>query len=184
MLDKDTLQAVSIVATIIVAFGGYLLTYRNGLKLERQKAQMKFVSDQLQYLYGPLFSLRAASHSAWLSFRSRCRPGGAFFGREPQPNEQELKEWRLWMSEVFMPLNLKMEKAIIENAHLVEGGEMPPSFQELLAHVEVYKAVMKRWEVGDFGEHIAYINFPSTFDETVVETFKTLKQRQARLTDM
>lgn len=182
MPDTATLQAISIMATVVLAFIGYIVTYLNNIRLENRKAQVKFISDQVQNLYGPLFSLDAASKEAWTKFRSRCRPHGAFFNDYPYPpNNDELKEWRLWMLEVFMPLNLKMEKVIIENAHLIEGAEMPKSFQELLAHVEVYRVVLKKLENKDFSEHTSYLNFPDAFHLDVARTFSLLKRRQMAL---
>ena len=183
MPDAATLQAISIITTVVLAFVGYMVTYFNNIRIENRKAQVKFVSDQVQYLYGPLFSLSHASDQAWIAFRSRCRPGGSFFGdpRKPPPTPQELEQWRLWMSEVFMPINLNMEEAIIQHAHLIEEETMPKSFLALLAHVEVYKAVIKGWQSGDFSQHTSYLNFPESFRNNVTKTFETLKHRQFEL---
>jgi hypothetical protein len=167
--------------TIALAATGYVATYLNSVRLENRKSRLKYISDQIQYLYGPLFSLTQASGRAWVSFRSRCRPGKAFFGQGSPPTEGELKEWRLWMSEVFMPLNLQMEKVIIENAHLIEGAGMPKSFQELLAHVEVYRAVLKKWELNDVSEHASYLNFPADLSSYVGTVFAALLERQTRI---
>ena len=82
-----------------------------------------------------------------------------------------------------MPLNLQMEKTIIENAHLIEGRDMPPPFLALLSHVEVYKITIRKWREGDYSQHTAYINFPISFEKYVVDTFYRLKHRQARLMD-
>jgi len=80
-----------------------------------------------------------------------------------------------------MPLNLQMRQAIIENTHLVEGDGMPQSFRDLLAHVEVYKITIKKWEAGDFSEHTSYLDFPSEFRREVQAQFAMLKSRQAGL---
>src|SRR5208283_2687448 len=170
-LDAATIQAISVGATVALAFIGYIVTYANNVRIENRKERLKFISNQLQYLYGPLYSLSNASDVAWKTFRSRCRPGGAFFSTQPPPSEEELQQWRLWMTEVFMPINLKMEKAIIENSHLIEGNITPRSFQEFLAHVEVYKAVIKKWERGDFSEHTSYLNFPDEMQEEVASVY-------------
>lgn len=171
----------AILVTILLAFAGYGATYLNNVRIEQRRAKLKYVSDQLQYLYGPLFSLTSASNEAWAAFRSRCRPGGPFFGRLPPPTKAELEQWRLWMRQVFMPMNLQMRDAIIDNAHLIEGDRMPEAFRDLLAHVETYKIALRRWEEGDFSEHTAYLDFPHDFAPEVADTFGILKSRQARL---
>jgi hypothetical protein len=180
-IARETTLPNPIIVTVLLAFAGYAVTYFNNVRLEQRKAKLKFVSDQLQFLYGPLFSLNSASTEAWTAFRSRYRPGGAFFRADDPPSDDELKQWRLWMQEVFMPINLQMRKAIVENTHLVEGQDMPQSFRDLLAHVEVYKVTVKKWEANDFSEHTSYLNFPSDFGREVQATFEALKRRQAGL---
>lgn len=181
-MPNFTIPSLTLITTIALAFIGYFVTYLNSLRLERQKAHLAFLGDQLHHLYGPLFSLNCASRNAWRDFRSRCRPGKAFFGiSSDQPTPEELSQWRLWMTEVFMPLNLQMEKVIVENAHLIEGSGMPDEFLEFLSHVEVYKVVIRRWIDGDFAQHTAYINFPDKFGPYVTETYTNLKSEQARL---
>ncbi|WGM37625.1 hypothetical protein [Caulobacter sp. NIBR1757] len=174
------IQIASICVTVAVAFVG---THLNNVRIETRKARIKFLSDQLEYLYGPLFSLNGASGAAWAAFRSRCRPGVPFFNPSDPPTKDEIIQWRLWMTEVFMPINLQMERAIVENSHLIDGATMPASFQQFLAHVEVYKVIIKRWETEDFAEHTAYNNFPRTFEHDVTVAFTSLKERQAELID-
>ena len=50
MPDTATLQAISIMATVVLAFIGYIVTYLNNIRLENRKAQVKFISDQVQNL--------------------------------------------------------------------------------------------------------------------------------------
>lgn len=172
---------ISVIVTVVLAAVGYFVTYVNGVRLENRKSRLKYLSDQIQFLYGPLFSLSHASQEAWRSFRSRYRPEGAFFDPVNPLSAWELEAWRMWMVEVFMPLNLRMEKAIIENAHLIEGSEMPHPFIELLSHVEVYRVVLKKWERNDFTEHTAYIEYPLTLDDYVAQTYRKLTRLQTEL---
>jgi hypothetical protein len=173
--------SISLITTVVLAFVGYIVTYFNKVRLENRKFRLKYISDQIQFLYGPLFSLSNTADEAWQSFRSRCRPTGSFFGSSPPPTEDELQQWRLWMTEVFMPLNLRMEKAIVENAHLIEGDGMPEEFQGLLAHVEVYRIVLKKWLEQDYLEHTAYIDFPANLRSYVETQFSALKKNQNRI---
>jgi hypothetical protein len=174
-------QAITVFSTATIAFVGFFAKYINDVRIENRRLRAKFISDQLQNLYGPLFSLSHASEEAWNSFRSRCRPGGPFFGRSPPPTESELQQWRLWMTEVFMPVNLQMEAAIIQNAHLVEGNKMPISFLKFLAHIEVYKIVLKQWAQDNYIDHTSYLDYPEEFHSDIREIFSMLKLRQIKL---
>jgi hypothetical protein len=128
------------------------------------------------------FTLDHAASVAWESFRSTYRPGGAFFGRAPEPTSEELTAWRLWMREVFTPLNLRMEERIVSQAHLVVGGKMPDCFIEVCAHVAAYKTVLKRWDSGDFTHHASVINYPvESMRRYVRESYFSLLAEQQTL---
>jgi hypothetical protein len=58
---------------------------------------------------------------------------------------------------------------------------MPKSFQELLAHVEVYRAVLKKWELNDVSEHTSYLNFPADLSSYVETVFAALLERHTRI---
>jgi len=174
-------QAAAIVSTVLLAFIGYAVTYANNVRIEQRKSQIEYLNEQLENLYGPLYSLTNAGRVAWEAFRGRYRPGGAFFSTENPPDERELAAWVLWMREIFMPNNLKMERVIIENAHLIDGPSMPRPFTDFLVHVEGYKVVMKKWESGDYSEFASFNNYPQELNIYVNQTFNDLKARQAEL---
>jgi hypothetical protein len=94
------------------------------------------------------------------------------------------------MTEVFMPINLRIEKIIVDNAHLIEGDTMPEAFGQMLAHVAAYKAIMKTWLENPprdvnydsaKNENTALLPFPQTFPEHVRYMFNELKIQQTRL---
>ncbi len=85
------------------------------------------------------------------------------------------------MSEVFMPLNLRMEKIIVENADLFLDDEMASPLLVLCAHVAAYKPVLKKWGQGDFSENTSKVNFPPDLLDYAEACFKRLKQEQAAL---
>jgi hypothetical protein len=156
--------------------------HRAALDLANRKSKLERINAQLKLLYGPLYALTNASNRSWEAFRSTCRPGGAFFSRSPPPTELELKEWRLWMTTVFMPLNLEMERLILSNMDLLVGNEIDGSLVEVCAHVQAYKTVMSRWEANDFSVHHAPMDFPGEEIRSYVSTnFATLKQEQQSL---
>jgi hypothetical protein len=97
------------------------------------------------------------------------------------PTADELKQWRLWITEVFMPLTTQMEQTIIANAHLIQDEAMPQEFKDLLAHVEAYKTVLNKWNEGDYSEHNSYVPFPRDLHACVKKTYASLKLRQLKL---
>jgi hypothetical protein len=171
----------NLIVTILLALIGYFATYFNNLRIAERKDRLDRINRQLSELYGPLLALIYSSQASWEVFRTRHRPNISFFKGDPPPSEADLAAWRLWMSEVFMPLNLQMEKVITEHADLLDELEMPQCFLDLCAHVSSYKAVLKKWEMGDFSEHKAVIKFPKEILEYTTKTYQQLKFEQTKL---
>lgn len=178
-MDDKTI--ITLVVTVFIALSGFVGKYLNDVAIAKRKDRLERINQQLKNLYGPLYAIRKASAIAWREFRSICRPGKHFFTSIPEPNNEELEAWRLWMSEVFMPLNLKMEKTIVENSDLIIEEEMPSCFMSLCAHVAAYKPVIKKWEAGDYSQHTSLSNFPMELDEYVGNSYRSLKKEQAKL---
>ena len=159
---------------------------------EQRAARLAYLNDQLERLYGPLFALTQANHTAWNSFCDRYAIDGAVFEEDQITfDQQQLEAWVLWVRAVFHPINLKIRAAIVENAHLIDGPEMPTSFIEFLAHVETYTAVIESWDESTVpralnGElslsDLTSINtYPDEFDADVAAAFSRLKKRQAEI---
>jgi hypothetical protein len=179
-MDYKTL--VPLIITIFLAFIGFIAKYVNDVIIAQRKDKLERINHQLKNLYGPLYAINEASEIAWKEFRSIYRPDAiSFFGTVPPPTEEELIAWRLWMSEVFMPLNLRIEKAIVENGDLIIEKEMPKCFISLCAHVAAYKPVIKKWESGDYSEHVSLSNFPKDFRSYIKSSYMDLKEQQAKL---
>ena len=155
IMDLDTLLTLSI--TILLALIGYIATYFNNLRIEQRKDRLERVNRQLREYYGPLFALVRASATIFFAFRDRYCKRDEDWG---ELTPEELAAWQAWMSEVFMPLNLRMEKIIVENADLMDEPEMPDCLLTLSAHVYAYKIVLMKWESGDTSELSTGIPFP------------------------
>jgi hypothetical protein len=164
--------------------------FRASLNLDKKRAELKFVSDQIQLLYGPLFSLGNASELAFGAFMKLNAHGRTAFFDGTERSSQELANWRTWISAVMMPLNLRMEQAIIENSHLIDGPSMPEGFQDFLSHVASYKAVLRKWEDAKSdrsidqlteADHTPVMNFPRHFHEHIRTTFSRLRAQQLEL---
>jgi hypothetical protein len=175
----------TLAVTILVAVAGYLATYLNNLRLERRKNQLERVNRQLSELYGPLFSLVRVSGTVWDAFTATVamQPSGKpFWQGIDTATDEELELWRLWIREVFMPLNQRMAEVIIEKADLLDESSMPESLTTLCAHVYGYKAVLEERENGNFARRTSVVGFPS---ELVLDytdaAFTRLKKRQAEL---
>jgi hypothetical protein len=175
--------AASIIVAIATAAIGYTVSF---VDLHR-KANIEKVDKQIEKLYGPLYAYSVASSRAWRDLRRQSGRGTYFFNDDDVPNAELVEVWRRWMKAVFMPLNLKMEAAIVDNAQLLDGNRMYPCFEELISHVESYKATIASWKDTDdltltkhrtVKANNAIIEYPQGLDRCIEDRLQaSLKRR-------
>jgi hypothetical protein len=174
------LQVVSLIVTILLALFGYLITHLLQLQQTKRKEQLELINKRLDEFYGPLFIASQASGIALGSFFDNATLQSSVRDKNATVRDQD-SEWRTWVKNVFMPLNEICEKVIIEKAYLIRETETPACLLQLVAHVSAYKALLKKWEQGDYSEKFALISFPDDLNEYASTSYKELKAEQSRL---
>jgi hypothetical protein len=175
IMQPYSLQNAAIL-TIILAFVGYLVTFMINRMMARRADRLRLVDQRLNQFYGPLYMATVAGNTAYKTLlgkqgKTHCHP----------IRDEDLKEWILWMTTIFMPLNDVREKIIIENAHLIIEEKMPGCLLDFVTHVVGYKALMAKWAEGDYSERRSIIGWPPEFDSYVERSYKALKAEQTRL---
>ncbi|MFD4413718.1 hypothetical protein [Streptomyces sp. NPDC058475] len=175
---------IAVVVTIGLAFVGYVVTYLNGLRLAQRQERLARVNRQLSDFYGPLFALTEANSRTFGAFveRHARSDGRSPFVHETPPTEEELTEWRLWVTTVFLPNIKAMRDLVIKHADLLSEPEMPPLLLHLCAHVSGYEITAARWARGSYDQHLSVVSFPSEEIAAYARRgFAVLKTEQARL---
>jgi hypothetical protein len=162
--------------TVALAFIGYLVTFYSNRLMASHADRLRLVNQRLNEFYGPLYVATITGNIAYRALlkkqgKTQCHP----------IHDEEMKEWVLWMTTIFMPLNDVREKIIIENAHLIVEEEMPQCLLDFVTHVVGYKALLTRWADGDYSERRSSIGWPPEFDLYVERSYKALKTRQSEL---
>ena len=164
------------ILTIILAFVGYLVTFMITRMLARRRDKLEMVTRRLNEFYGPLY---VASQAGNIAYRSLLSKQGK---KQSDPiTDEEMKDWILWMTTIFMPLNDTREKIIIEKAYLIVEEQMPRCLLDFVTHVVGYKAVLAKWAEGDYIERRSTIGWPPEFDIYVERSYMALKAEQTRL---
>jgi hypothetical protein len=162
--------------TLLLALGGYLVAYLSAHMLARRKDKLALVNRRLNEFYGPLY---VASQAGNIAYRSLL---GRLGKKQSYPIlDEEMQDWALWMTTIFMPLNDIREKIIIEKAYLIVEEQMPHCLLDFVTHVVGYKAVMSKWAQGDYSERRSSIGWPPEFDAYVERSYTALKAEQTRL---
>ncbi len=174
------------VVTVVLAFVGYLATYINNLRLSQRQERLSRVNRQLSDFYGPLLALTDAGTQIFNAFMERATTrsdGRSPFaaGGEP-PTLEELAEWRLWVSTVFLPNIQAMRDIVVTKADLLVESHVPQVLLELSAHVSGYEITAAKWADGDFTQHLSVVPFPGEeLTRYARASFTRLKEEQARL---
>src|ERR1039457_4588500 len=154
MFSTPNLLQNAAVLTLILAFVSYLATFMSARMLARRKDKLELVNRRLNEFYGPLY---VASQAGSIAYRSLLKKQGK---TQSFPIlDEEMKEWVLWMTTIFMPLNDVREKIIIQKAYLIVEEEMPKCLLEFVTHVVGYKAVLSKWAEGDYTERRSTIGW-------------------------
>ena len=165
---------ITATTAVVLAFLGYIATYLNNLQLSRRKDRLERINKQLSELYGPMFSLTHASSIAWKWFKE-AHPV------DERNKENSLKEWRLWMSVVFMPQNEKLYDIILNKSDLLIETAMPQTLLDFCAHTVAMQAVLEKWKNQDYSEHYPVARYPRDIEQYARESYTQLKAEQSRL---
>jgi hypothetical protein len=159
-----------------LAFVGYLVTFLITRMRDRRRDRLRMVNRRLNEFYGPLY---VASQAGNIAYRSLLKKQGKT--KSFPLLDDEMKEWMLWMTTIFMPLNDIREKIIIEKAALIVEEQMPQCLLDFVTHVSGYKAVLAKWSEGDYSERRSTIGWPPEFDRYVARSYTELKAKQTQL---
>jgi hypothetical protein len=129
------------------------LQYIANSKRDRMKAQLKYVQTQLRELYGPLLALAEINQRTRRAFHRTYNPSTPShrFWTDPEhpPTENDIKAWRLWMAEIWLPNDIRMTELIMAHGELVIQNGMPECLIDLCAHTLIMKSYLAGLEEGE-----------------------------------
>jgi hypothetical protein len=171
---------VAIIAGLITSIG-WFVSHRNNQTSQRRKDQLDLVNKQLSDLYGPLYISCESGRAAYFSLLKKLGREGGIFNEQRPASDDEVREWFHWMKHVLAPMNEHRHQLIMKSSHLIIEEQVPRCFLEFAAHVAGYRAVLAKWETGDFSERYPHYAFPDELDKYAEATFTVLKKKQAKL---
>ncbi len=185
-------SVTALIATISLAFIGYLATYVINIRVARRRDRLDLVTKQLSDFYGPLYIASQTGEIVYKTFLEKVheadqlQPGvrptaqELFHARGNLPAD-EFAEWRLWNEEVFSPLDSTREKIILENAYLITDLDTPQCLLDFVAHASANKAMRRKWAAGNLSEQEPAIPFPADLLPYIETRYNELKNEQLDL---
>jgi hypothetical protein len=176
------MEYLGLIVTVLLALLGWFLTYLNNLRLARRADKLKYITTQIDELYGPLYVITQTGQILFQALRAKgLRKGQKNVAEDAPRSAKDISEWRIWIEQVFQPLNEQLETILTSKAHLVIEEEMPHCLKRFLAHSAGYKAVIRKWELNDFSESSSVIDYPDELVEYAEKSYQTLTTQQRRL---
>ena len=144
---NPTITASLVAATIAVIgwFISSLLASRTAVRNLKQAAALKHIEKQLEELYGPLAFLMIEGRQTFGELLDSLGRDYIFYSDHPLP-EDELKTWLFWVENDFFPRNEKVKRLLASKTHLLEGDEIPDSYQSFLDHYNSWYINHLRWQ--------------------------------------
>ena len=176
-MNNEFVEITGIAVTVFIALIGYLVTYLNDKRIHRREEELSLINEQLEKLYGPLYFLTIAGETSYKSLLNKL-------GRDhvsTNPDESDLKEWRNWMINIFMPNNRAEKDIIYRNAYLIVEDNPPRCFSDFVRHVSEMEAIINKWKNEDYTENFPTYNYPNEMQQYIRESYLTLKKRQREL---
>lgn len=172
-------QTGTLMIPVGLALLGYWLTKRNQLELTRWNERLDLVNSRLNAFYGPLYVLSEVGYMAYRSLIHKM--GGEEVLRQEPMDAGALREWQVWVQTVFVPLNDAVEALILQNAHLLREAAFPESLLLFVMHASLYKAMVAKWEQGDYSEYLPSVDYPAELRVYAASAYRELKEEQLQL---
>jgi hypothetical protein len=173
------LQTVPFIIPVIVALLGYSLTKRKELELTSRRERLDLINSRLNTFYGPLYVLTQVAHMNYETLIEKVG-GREVFERETM-DEGSLREWQIWVENIFVPMYNASEDLILKNAHLIREEGFPDSLLRFVMHASLYKAMLVKWKRDDFREYLPKIGYPTELNDYAERSYLELKHEQLTL---
>ena len=176
------MEYLGLIVTISLALLGYFVTYLNNLRLAKRADKLRFITTQIDELYGPLYVITQTGQILFQALNAQgMKQGRLIINQDAPDSAEDISEWRIWVEDVFQPLYEQLDQIIIQKAHLIIEDEMPQCLKRFLAHTAGYKAVIKKWQLGDFTESSSVIHYPVEIEDYAEKSYLMLKAKQKKL---
>lgn len=146
---------------IIMAAIGAIIKLMLDERGERAQLRAQRLQDQIQQLYGPLFSVIDQ-----LDTCDRIEP--RIFHDNPLSDEQRETARRFMCYEFYLPLHKQIREIVQSKLYLIDGLAVPQSFRDYMDHSMQYEIQMRLWfEKGVASDKTPGTPYPFAFNDDI-----------------
>ncbi len=135
------------IVTVVGWFVNYKLSREKEDASKRKQARLAYLQRQIEELYGPLYGL--IQNSFFVNEVAKgilpTSEAGHILFEQFDHSKNHPQTWRYFVENHFLRLNNRMSGIIYRKLHLLEGGEMPDSFQLFFRHKVQFECLDRLW---------------------------------------
>jgi hypothetical protein len=169
---------ISAIIVLISGIIGYFIKYYINKRLQKLNRTLEYIDKQINEFYWPLYVFTNAGKTLFNEIFDKCDKTGFV---ENSGSKKPVLEWRLWVEEIFIPMNEKIEKLIFEKSHLVVEDTIDPCFIEFLDHSAQYKVLVKQWSLDVFLNFHTEKKYPKALKTYIEDRLAKLRKEQRRI---
>lgn len=142
----------------------------------RLEVTLKRMERQIEEFYGPLFSLNEQMQNAWFVREAVLSPDGDRKNCPlSEPDRNRVKEY--FQEQYFFPIHGRIRELLRTKLFLIEGAEVPTSFNDYLRHATQEKAQSEIWQKLNIGtNYLAGKGYSQKFFDDVKNRLRQVMQ--------
>jgi hypothetical protein len=151
----------TLAAAVFMALLGAAIKVFLDKRLERAQMRMQRLQEQIEQLYGPLFSIIDQ-----LDTCNRIEPRIAKDNAMTDEQRQSFKRFMCY--EFYLPLHRQIRDILQAKLYLIDGLTVPKSFLEYMEHSAQYEIQTRLWfEKGIASDRTEGAPYPAEFNDDV-----------------
>lgn len=87
------------------------------------------------------------------------------------------RDYTLWVQHILQPSNRTIVNILTNKANAFDGG-IPQCFTDVMAHVQEFNVILKKWELGDYSHMLPSTVFNDGANNFVAAEFDRLRKRK------
>ena len=171
--------ALVIVPALILWIASFIYTTLDN----KRKDKLEFVRGQIVELYGPLYTLSAASQSVWDNLAKKHEINF----EEGIPGDEAIFRWRTVLRSVVEPLHDQMEKVLLSSKQVIHCPYARDKLHELVDFTELMRLIIETWSTdGQYKknkkeDNMPELSYPKELPDLLSRELAALHEREKEL---
>jgi hypothetical protein len=183
MIPESVLPAMigALVGGVVTVLGwitNYYLGRSKDIDIRQREARLRYIQQQIEEFYAPLWSLAEQSRIVHEVARQRLpiRADGFTDSSRFTPQDDEI--YRFFNENYYLQINSQIAEIIRKKVYLLYDGILPQSFTDFFEHQIISESLYQLWkEKGIDSSIVKGKAYPPQFNKDIKATLDDLRQQ-------